>query len=197
MSKVIFYLVRHGETDWNRQGRIQGQADIHLNETGRSQAADLALRLQDLSFKSCYSSDLQRAYDTAKIILTTQNQSLAIQTDPRLRERDFKDWEGKLFVDFQKAEKENRLFVETKSEIVKRVLPFLESIADKEKHGTVLILTHGGIIHNLLMDLLDLSHTTAKVSVKNTGYVKLVYTDKSWHPEEMHNIEIKQLISLA
>ena len=64
----VLYLARHGETDWNSAGRLQGQTDIPLNETGRSQARLLGQRLQGLGITSVGSSDLVRARETAEII---------------------------------------------------------------------------------------------------------------------------------
>ncbi|MHB0939990.1 MAG: histidine phosphatase family protein, partial [Armatimonadota bacterium] len=85
------YLIRHGQTDWNLAQRFQGQSDIPLNEIGRRQANALADRLSSQPFEVAYSSDLQRALETAKVIAGDR---LEIKTDLRLREMDFGDWEG-------------------------------------------------------------------------------------------------------
>ena len=65
----VIYLIRHGETEWNSQGRIQGHTDIGLSEIGRSQAVSTAKRLENIKFDAAYSSDLTRTKDTAKVIL--------------------------------------------------------------------------------------------------------------------------------
>lgn len=81
--KRSFYLIRHGETDWNRKTkRLQGHTDIPLNEIGRAQAQSLGPLIQDLGITRFVSSDLSRAHETAKIIAG----GLPITTDPRLRE---------------------------------------------------------------------------------------------------------------
>lgn len=193
---TVFYVVRHGETDWNVAGRMQGHADILLNENGRSQAMALGAQLHDLTFTSCYASDLKRAYHTAEIILDSKNPKPAVQTDRRLRERHFRDWEGKLFADFDRAKPEEKLNIEQQDEILARVITCLKEIAAKDRNGTVLILTHGGIIRNLLIDLLALNSGNAKVSVKNAGYARLIFSGHRWLVDMMHNIDILDPIPL-
>jgi broad specificity phosphatase PhoE len=75
------YVVRHGETDWNRDHRFQGRTDIRLNEIGREQAMRLRPLMQQLQIESVYSSPLVRAYETADI--ATQDLRLSIQKDDR------------------------------------------------------------------------------------------------------------------
>ncbi len=89
-AATVFYIVRHGQTDWNVQKKIQGHADIPLNDTGRAQAAELSETLGPIAFDYCFSSDLQRAAETALIL----NRNSSIQVDQRLRERNFGPWEG-------------------------------------------------------------------------------------------------------
>ena len=71
------YLVRHGETVWNFENRIQGASDVPLNEKGREQAQDLANKLQEIKFFKIFSSPLVRALETAKILSTSQNRSIS------------------------------------------------------------------------------------------------------------------------
>lgn len=189
-APIIFYIVRHGETDWNIIGRIQGHADIPLNDTGRAQAMNLATQLQDLYFTNCYSSDLKRAFETAKIILNKKMPKIEIYSDKRLRERDFDNWAGKFFVDLNLAKPEEKLNIETNEEIRERVNACLEEIAAKEKNGLILILTHDGIIYNLLINLLKINQPNIKISIKNGGYFKLIFSENRWVIEELHNIEI-------
>ena len=86
------YLVRHGETDWNLQERMQGQADNELNDTGRKQAQIVADKLRGITFDAAFSSTLCRAVTTAEIILGQQKDLL--QKDARVMEIGFGPWEG-------------------------------------------------------------------------------------------------------
>jgi len=85
MAKI--YLIRHGETRWNREKRLQGHLDIGLNERGYWQADRLGEYLSDCSVAAVISSDLSRAVDTAKAVAKHHN--LTLQYDPRLRERHY------------------------------------------------------------------------------------------------------------
>ena len=89
---VDIYLARHGQTDWNKQDRFQGQHDVPLNSLGVRQAEALRDRLVGLDFSLIYSSDLDRALDTARII--ARDQQAEIIRDQRLREMNFGAWEG-------------------------------------------------------------------------------------------------------
>ncbi len=92
IEKRVIYLVRHGETDWNQSGRIQGHRDPPLNDVGRAQARLASHRLVQLGPTALYSSDLQRAYETAQIIGVALG-SRVIQK-PSLREINFGIWQG-------------------------------------------------------------------------------------------------------
>lgn len=87
-------IIRHGETDWNREGRIQGQLDIPLNEAGRAQALTMATNAAHFNFSTLYSSDLARAMETARALAQCGN--LEIQALPQLRERHFGNFQGVL-----------------------------------------------------------------------------------------------------
>lgn len=89
--------IRHGETSWNVQSRVQGQLDIELNDTGRWQAERLAAALADEAFAAIYASDLQRALDTAHALAARRG--LLLQTERGLRERGFGEFEGLTFHD--------------------------------------------------------------------------------------------------
>ena len=86
------YLVRHGETDWNKVKKIQGQVDIPLNQFGKHLAEETAEGLHDIPFDLCISSPLSRAYETARIIL--EGRDVPIITDARIGEMAFGEYEG-------------------------------------------------------------------------------------------------------
>ena len=86
------YLVRHGETDWNQAGRLQGQTDIDLDAQGFAQAAEAAERLKEVPFEIAFCSPLIRARHTAETIVGERK--ITLTTDERLRELNFGPWEG-------------------------------------------------------------------------------------------------------
>lgn len=92
MTARQLVLLRHGLTDWNRSGRFQGHADVPLNDVGRAQAAAVAERLQGLDIARIYSSDLQRAADTATAV--ANRLALPVQLDSRLQEINVGSWAG-------------------------------------------------------------------------------------------------------
>src|SRR5277367_5112051 len=90
------WLVRHGETDWNAVGRVQGHTPTELNERGRGQARELGRLLKGRSFAAVWSSDLPRAYQTAELLVDAAGflPRLAVEKTERLRERSFGKYEG-------------------------------------------------------------------------------------------------------
>jgi len=91
---TTFILVRHGETDWNREGRYQGKLDIPLNANGREQAAKLAAGLASLKIDAAYSSQLGRAFETAQAVCARRG--IEIVKEPGFAEINHGEWEGKL-----------------------------------------------------------------------------------------------------
>lgn len=89
---MIFYIARHGVTEWNKVKRMQGQTDIPLAEEGRELARQCCKNMKDLQVDLVISSPLSRAYETAKLM--TEGRDIEILTDDRLKEICFGDWEG-------------------------------------------------------------------------------------------------------
>ncbi len=137
-------LVRHGETDWNADGRLQGQTDRPLNDYGRRQAQQLAGELAAGSFEAIYASDLSRARETAEIV--GERLGLAVALDPDLREKDWGTWEGLTAV-----ERDRVGFVGESTEAhQERMLRALRRISDRHPGGKrVLVVTHGGSIRRV------------------------------------------------
>ena len=99
MHATRIIAIRHGETAWNVDTRIQGHLDIPLNDTGMWQAAQLAQALADEAIAAVYSSDLQRAYATADAVARASGAPL--KAEPRLRERSFGHFEGRTFAQIE------------------------------------------------------------------------------------------------
>lgn len=103
---MIIYLFRHGETNFNKERRLQGQIDIPLNEYGRELAKETAAALGNISWDRAFSSPLKRALETAEMIL--KGRDILPETDSRLREMGFGDYEGSDF-DLPKKDSGHRL----------------------------------------------------------------------------------------
>jgi probable phosphoglycerate mutase len=132
-------LVRHGETDWNAEGRLQGHTDRPLSDYGRRQAQQLANELEHEELEAIYSSDLARARETAEIV--GERLGLLVVLDPDLREKDWGTWEGLNAVERDRVE-----FVgETTEAHQERMLRALRRIAERNPgNRRVLVVTHGG-----------------------------------------------------
>lgn len=142
-------LTRHGQTDWNVVGRIQGKTDIELNETGVRQAETTREKLLSENIDVIISSPLRRAKITAEIIGRGRN--IPIILDKGIEERCFGEFEGKTakasgFEDIWNY-KMNKQYEDAESvgEVFERVQGFLAKIKEEYNDKTVLIVTHGGI----------------------------------------------------
>ncbi|MBO8126213.1 MAG: histidine phosphatase family protein [Firmicutes bacterium] len=179
---VLVYLVRHGETDWNRGARIQGQQDIPLNELGRRQAEAVAGYLKALRFgyDCIYCSDLARARETAEIIAAQWGVEVVPRRD--LRERNFGKLEGTTFqearetyADLFRAYAEdpiNTRFPDGEStwDLAARAKGFLEYLRAEHSNEAVMVVTHGGFIRTLLALVLGLPlEHRDRLEVTNAG----------------------------
>ncbi|HEU0295522.1 MAG TPA: histidine phosphatase family protein [Anaerolineales bacterium] len=155
VAMADFWLVRHGQTDWNRAGRWQGQtlSAPPLNDTGRAQALAVCDQLMGLEFSAIYSSDLLRSRQTAELI--AEGLRLPIVLEPRLREMNLGAWEGRLSEEIE-AEYSRELVErgcdplnmrapqgESPRDVAERVIPALAEIAAKHREKSVLIISHG------------------------------------------------------
>ncbi len=156
-------LVRHGQTDWNLEGRYQGQSDVPLNENGRAQAHAIARELQDQPFTAIYTSDLQRAAETAEIIASAVN--LPVTPDPRLREINQGEWEGQLveiikarYIELWQQRSVDPASIrapggETVTEVARRIHEALNDIVHVHPKGLVLIVSHGLALATIICEV--------------------------------------------
>ncbi|WP_322905601.1 histidine phosphatase family protein [Paenibacillus campi] len=157
-------LIRHGLTDWNALGRIQGHSDIPLNEQGRQQAAKLAERLavEPIQWNHIISSSLQRAHETAHIIAQRLDIPL-LEPDERLKERGFGQIEGmtweereaKWGADWETIE----LGQEPLAGLQSRTLDFLDTCWQQFPNDNILVVSHGGLLSQLFKLLMQERHT--------------------------------------
>jgi len=159
------YLVRHGETDWNQAGLLQGQTDIALNAQGLEQAREAAERLKEVPFEIAFCSPLIRAKRTAETIIG--DRKITLIADERLRELNFGPWEGVdirtikdaasqpftnpgSYVPPEGAESFAQLYKRS-GEFVDQVLLPLEGT-----YETVLVVAHGGVNRSILNPVLNI-----------------------------------------
>jgi 2,3-bisphosphoglycerate-dependent phosphoglycerate mutase len=178
------YIVRHGQTEWNVEKRIQGHTNSKLTTEGIKQARATADKLKPIQFDAVFSSDLLRAHDTAKILLLERK--LAIITTKALRERSFGNLEGKLSADVQTelqyifnqikaftTEEQKKISrikdVETEEQLVSRFITFLREVAVAYPNKTILIVTHGGIMIHFIQHLAFMTN----FYVSNASYIKV------------------------
>jgi probable phosphoglycerate mutase len=177
-------LVRHGTTDWNREGRAQGHSDIPLDETGLMEAEKLAERIGGEKWDRIYSSDLLRAKQTAEAI--ERRKGIAIRFDTRLRERSGGMIEGT--TEEERLHKwgpdwrNHQLGMETADSVIKRGLSFLEEVGRDHPDENILVVTHGAFIKYLLTALLPQDGEPGE-SILNTSLTSLIQTGDNWEPE--------------
>jgi len=201
------YLVRHGETESNKNGYLMGSLDAPLTEEGISQAQNTAEKLKDIHFDAIFSSDLERAHTTAKILKLERD--LAIQTTKALQERNYAQWEGKPIEEFRKifkhiyeemkqVEKAERMKfkpyegIESDEEIVSRFIAFLREVAVAYAGKNVLVATHGGCIRTFLIHLgyFDYKNIPSG-AVTNAGYVKVISDGVDFFVQEVSGVKDK------
>ena len=181
-------LVRHGETDWNRENRFQGHADTELNEAGREQARMLALELAGETFRAAYSSPLLRAHETASILAASLD--LEVESADELMEVDVGSWSGLTRTDIEARFPDgfNRWLEyghgwddgESYEELGERVISGLLRIAARHPDGNVLAVTHGGPIRSALAAAEGVPFDEARRSihvVANCAVVRLAVRD--------------------
>jgi len=163
VTRII--LVRHARTFWNDQGKYGGHTDVGLDELGREQIRKVAQRLKKYAVKAVYTSDLQRAYETAWAIAKTHN--LPVERFCDLREINFGQWEGKTYQEIvQEDQKIMESWLkdpfntcipegETMSEMQKRVCRCLLEIVQKHPEETVVVVTHAGPIWTIISYILE------------------------------------------
>lgn len=214
------YIVRHGETNHNIKGVLQGWSDIELNDNGIKLAKITGQALKDIRFDYCFSSPLKRAYKTAQTILEENiNEIPKIIADDRLKEMSFGDWEGlgctpkrfeipskdfnKFYVDifnFKNADNGESIY-----DVLKRTKDFYEEIINRDdlKDKIVLITSHGlacrALLNNVYEDKKDFWHGGVPanlavniVEIKNQS-AKLIGDDLIFYDASMGNNPYKPL----
>lgn len=190
---TTFYLIRHGETEWNRIGRWQGHADVPLSALGREQAHALAQRLQTERFTvdHIYASDLSRAFETAQIV--ARRLRLPIEQLPDLREIHLGSWSGLTrdeimqrfpgaLVTFHYAPDG-----ETRDIFGQRISSAIAHLAKQHPGERLMLVTHGGVIRTFLLHIYEAQgQLHAYVPpITNTSITEIQFQHGSWHVQRV------------
>lgn len=188
IKPTTFYIVRHGESEYNAKRLLAGHIDTILTKNGEEQARVLGSTLKDISFDHIFASDLTRAIRTAEIIALEKK--MAVVTTKLLREQTFGKFEGKPYTvfenelkkyveEYQKLSSDQKKkyrypSMESEEEYVSRFFTFLRETSVAYPGKTILIVSHGAMIRTFLVHIgwgtyEDVPHN----AVSNSGYVKL------------------------
>jgi len=188
---TIFIVVRHGETRWNVETRIQGHSDSELTGNGVAQAQALAARLAGEPIEALISSDLGRAMDTARVI--SGRIGLPVVADARFRERSFGAGEGMTYADVDKAfpgafariRNVDPDFVipggESRRQFHERVRAACDDLARRHAGRTVLVVTHGGVLATFFRHVHGIAiHAAHAIPIGNAAYNVLSHDGRAW-----------------
>ncbi len=165
---TTIYLIRHGQTDWNKEGRFRGRADVPLNDYGHREAEALAKHLATVGANACYSSPLSRARETAEII--ARPHSLEVSPDDGIIDVDYGEWQG---VPEDEARKQHAEIYqrwrerphhtkfpngESLAMVRKRALASLETIRADNSDGVALVVAHKAVTKVLMCAVLGLGN---------------------------------------
>ncbi len=193
-------LIRHGETDWNAEGRIQGHLPVPLNARGAAQAEALALHVRELAFDAIYSSDLLRARQTAEMIAELSGHE--IQDDTRLREWDLGILTGMLRIeadrDQPQAAKIYRNYLvdqvipdgESIRQRFERVTHAVADIAAQHPGQTVMVVSHGGPLGDCYRRAVGRGvEERLKVNLFNASLNRILIDGPAWALESWGEID--------
>lgn len=191
MTATQFIIVRHGETAWNRLGQIQGHLDSPLSSEGIIQAKTLAERLRLELFEVLISSDLGRAFNTAKCIATRTGKTISV--DARLRERHYGIFQGmtrdeakSVYPDvYARYNDESVTYAipggESTEECFRRNLDCLQELATRYAGMRVVVVTHGGVLDGLYRHVMHLPHLGSRAfTIVNASLNWFTCDDGKW-----------------
>jgi probable phosphoglycerate mutase len=198
MKETEIILIRHGETEWNSQLRMQGHSNSALSAVGRGQIQSLGEWMKNVPFDHIYSSDSLRARQTAEAI--TQYSGDTLQFDQRIREKNLGVFEGLTSIEASEQHPEiYRLFKtggtnyvidegESTQQVLDRALEFIEEIRLRHLEQRVVMVSHGGVVRVLMKHTLGLSlDAPTSFLIKNTGIFRLVWNEK-WLVSQMGGV---------
>lgn len=181
-------LVRHGETDWNLSGRLQGRTDIPLNNTGVIQAKECSQLLKGTHWDVIITSPLKRARETAEIISKDQN-IIPVQMKDFL-ERSFGDAEGMTVQERLSAfPKRNYPRQETREDLNKRIISGINKINLEYHNERVLLVAHGAVINTILANFSNGEIGSGKTKLINGCISNIEFTQDEWKINDYNQVK--------
>jgi len=184
-------IVRHGETDWNAEHRVQGQLDVSLNATGRAQAAAVAQALSKEKFAAIYSSDLSRARQTAEPV--ARRLAMRVLLEPGLRERHYGIFERLTYAEAQQRHPEDYARFERRDPdydfqtgeglrvFSERAVRCVLALAGRHPGERILVVTHGGVLDKLYRFITGLPLSAPRdFGIPNCAINRLETTPAGW-----------------
>jgi uncharacterized phosphatase len=185
------YLVRHGETDWNVKGRLQGIQDTNLNENGQKQAHACGVYLQNEEWDVLISSPLQRAKQTATAINNYLNKEIILEIE-ELKEKDFGEGSGKTKEEIALAFPDGVITgMEDNESFSIRIMSALDHIVRQHPNKKVLVVAHGAVINAMLSVVSKGELGYGKSRIDNGGITQLQHNGESW--SVVYHNEVKHL----
>jgi probable phosphoglycerate mutase len=200
------YIVRHGTTPWNEKKKLQGSVDKELNEAGRRVARLTGEGVRDIPFDRIYSSPLKRAYETAELI--RNGREIPIDTDDRLKEIDFGDYEGQCATELEKDETQDFRFFfsepekyrasgsgEELEDLCRRTKEFMQQVIEPQKNelDRIMIVGHGAMNKSIMCHILG--HSIEKFwsggLQTNCGVIIVRLDEEGYHLVEENKVFYK------
>jgi probable phosphoglycerate mutase len=199
MQRTTLCLVRHGETAWNAEGRVQGQLDVPLNATGLAQARAVAAVLKNESFAAIYSSDLIRTQQTAQPVADLLKKKIVL--DEKLRERHYGAFQGMTYAEakvqipegyarFRARDPEYDFGSgESLRDFSDRSLVFIQEVIQKHEGRSLLLFTHGGVLEMVYRHATGRGLSTPRdFEIPNAAINRVEIGAAGWHVESWGQI---------
>lgn len=179
MTEIV--LIRHGETDWNAMGIIQGGTDTVLNKKGRQQARECGIHLSNKHWDHLITSPLCRARDTAVIISSFFGVNVKVMDE--FAEKDYGEAVGFLLENQEKYE----AYGEPANLFNIRVMKGIKLITDNSRNGRILVVTHGDVIQAIVMNLFSLNAISGNFPIKNGSETIIELSNNHWFLHTLNN----------
>jgi broad specificity phosphatase PhoE len=190
---ALFYFLRHGEATWNAEGRWCGRTDVPLSDGGRRQAQLLAQRVRPILIEALYSSPLERALETARIVGEAIGREPVV--DRRLMELNYGAWEGRTYEESRRATPDiYRAWEadpakvappegESGEQLVERVTPFLVEVAQRHQAGNVVVVCHRTLCRLIACYIMGvpLSEYRKRIPMDNAALNIFETREGKWH----------------